>query len=189
MTGDRARNGFDLAKENAKTRDRYGRNTTGQSILLARRLVEAGVTFVTVRVGGWDDHQRLVERLKTKAPQYDQAMAALVTDLHQRGMERDVLVVAMGEFGRTPRVNKTAGRDHWGSVMSVLLAGGGLKTGQVIGNSNRKGEIPTASPYRPEDILGVVYRHLGIDPELTFEDHAGRPRYVLERAEPIVELA
>src|SRR5690606_26526490 len=100
----------------------------------------------------------------------DQGMAALVTDLHERGLADDVLVVAMGEFGRTPRVNKTAGRDHWGSLMSVALAGGGLKMGQIIGASNRKGEVPTESPYRPEDVLGMVYRHLGIDPGETFAD-------------------
>lgn len=188
VTGDRARNAFDIAQEDDKVRDRYGRHSVGQSILLARRLVEAGVTFVSVRVGSWDDHQQIVRRLKTKAPQFDQGAAALVADLHARGLDRDVLVIAMGEFGRTPRVNKTAGRDHWGSVMSAMLAGGGLKTGQVIGSSNRKGEVPTSSPYRPEDILGLAYRHLGIDPQQTFTDHSGRPRYVLERAEPIEEL-
>ncbi len=188
VTSERARTAFDLTREDDRTREHYGRGTTGQSVLLARRLVEAGVTCVTVRVGGWDDHAQLAKRMKERAPQYDRALAALVSDLAERGMDRDVLVVAMGEFGRTPRINKTAGRDHWGSVMSVLLAGGALRMGQVIGSSSPKGETPVDAPYRPENVLAMVYRHLGISPETTFNDFAGRPRYVLERHEPIAEL-
>lgn len=188
VTGDRAREAFDIEREKDKVRDRYGRTTQGQSLLLARRLVEAGVGFVTVRAGGWDDHTKIKERIRDKAPALDQGVAALVKDLAASGLDRDVLVIAMGEFGRTPRINKTAGRDHWGSVMSVLVAGGGLKMGQVIGSSNRKGEIPQSSPYRPEDVLAMVYRHLGINPEQTFNDLSGRPRYLLERRELIAEL-
>jgi hypothetical protein len=180
VTGGRARLAFNIEAENARTRDRYGRHTTGQSLLLARRLVESGVTFVTVRVGGWDDHVQIEQRMKEKGPAYDQGFAALVSDLHERGLDRDVLVVAMGEFGRTPRINANAGRDHWGTVMSVVLAGGGLKVGQVIGSSSSKGETPQDLPYRPENILAVVYRHLGIDPRMTFPDFSGRPRYILE---------
>jgi hypothetical protein len=108
--------------------------------------------------------------------------------LHERGLDREVLVVAMGEFGRTPRVNKTAGRDHWGSVMSVLMAGGGLKVGQIIGSSTPKGEKPADRPYRPENVLAMVYRHLGIDPQLTIPDLGGRPRYLLECRDLISEL-
>jgi Protein of unknown function (DUF1501) len=188
VTGDRARKAFDLAAEDVRTRDRYGRHTTGQSLLLARRLAEAGATFVTVRVGGWDDHGQIEQRMKEKGPAYDQGMAALVSDLHERGLDRDVLVVAMGEFGRTPRINASAGRDHWGSVMSVLLAGGGLKVGQIVGSSSPKGEVPQDLPYRPENVLAVVYRHLGIDPQTTFNDLSGRPRYVLENRALVKEV-
>lgn len=188
VTGDRAREAFAIEREKDKIRDRYGRSTTGQSLLLARRLIESGVGFVTVRVGGWDDHTKIKDRILGKAPALDQGVAALVNDLHASGLDEDVLVIAMGEFGRTPRINKNAGRDHWGSVMSVLVAGGGLKMGQVIGSSNRKGEIPQSSPYRPEHVLAMVYRHLGVNPEQTFNDLSGRPRYILERRELIKEL-
>ena len=142
---------------------------------------------MTIRVTGWDDHAQLPKRIKPRAADYDRGMAALVSDLYERGMEKDVLVVAMGEFGRTPRVNRNAGRDHWGSVMSVLLAGGGLKTG-VFGSSNSKGEVPHDMPYRPENVLAILYRHLGIDPDTTFDDFSGRPRFVLEERRLINEI-
>ena len=185
--GGRARQAFDIGQEPTRLRDKYGRNTVGQSTLLARRLIEFGVTCATVRCTGWDDHNNIFPRIGKRAPQFDQAVAALIEDLFDRGLDRDVLVVAMGEFGRTPRVNKNKGRDHWGAVMSVMLAGGGLKPG-IIGSSNSKGEVPATSPYRPEDILGMVYRHLGIDPGSSLADHSGRPRYLLERRQVIREL-
>jgi len=185
--GSRAREAFDISQEPDKTRDRYGRNTVGQSMLLARRLVEAGVTCVTVRSTGWDDHNKIAEGLAKHAPPYDRGVATLVQDLAERGMQDDVLVVAMGEFGRTSRVNNNAGRDHWGSVMSVMLAGGGLQPG-IIGASNSKGEVPADKPYRPEHVLAMAYRHLGIDTSLTFSDHSGRPRYLLEDRQLISEL-
>ncbi|MBL9124776.1 MAG: DUF1501 domain-containing protein [Planctomycetaceae bacterium] len=188
VTGPRARKAFDLSLESDKTRAEYGDHVSGQSLLLARRLVEAGVTFVTVRIGGWDDHQQIATKIKQKGPAYDQGVAALVRDLHRRGLNQQVLVVAMGEFGRTPRVNKTAGRDHWGSAMSVLVAGGGLRMGQVIGSTNSKGETPSQAPYRPENVLAQVYRHLGIDTHQSFVDFSGRPRYVLEEHGLISEL-
>lgn len=187
VTGDRAREAFDIRREDDKVRDAYGRNPVGQSFLLARRLVEAGVTCVTVRVTGWDDHATIANRIRDKAPNYDQGIASLIRDLHERGLDRDVLVVAIGEFGRTPRVNRNAGRDHWGAVMSVLLAGGGLKPG-VIGSSNTKGEVPASAPYRPENVLATIYRHLGIDASQTFTDLSGRPRYLLEEREIIREI-
>lgn len=187
IAGSRAREAFDINRESDALRDHYGRNAAGQGMLLARRLIEAGVTCVTVRNTGWDDHNRLGRRIKRRGPDYDRAVAALVSDLYDRGMERDVLVVAMGEFGRTPRVNRKAGRDHWGALMSVMLAGGGLAPG-IIGASNSKGEVPAAAPYQPENVLAMLYRHLGIDPETTFDDFAGRPRYVLERRGLIKEL-
>jgi len=193
VAGDRAREAFDLEREDAKTRDRYGRNSTGQSMLLARRLVEAGVTFVTVRAGGWDMHWDLDNRMTRSGIPYDHGVAALIEDIYERGLDRDVLVVAMGEFGRTPRMNNgrgrgTPGRDHWGNAMSAMLSGGGLQVGQVVGASNAKGEVPVEAPYRPENVLAMVYRHLGIDPKQTFLDLSGRPRYILEDRGLIEEL-
>ncbi len=192
ITGDLARKAFDLEQEQDETRDRYGRTDDGQNLLLARRLVEHGVTFVTVRIGGWDNHRDLARSMKQRRPKFDQGLAALVEDLHERGLDQKVLVVAMGEFGRTPKINNRGpepGRDHWGRVMSVLLAGGGLRTGQAIGSSDSKGAVPQDSPYRPDSILFTLYRHLGIDPATTFLDNSGRPRYILEHREPIRELA
>ncbi len=188
LTGDRARKAFNISEESEKVRERYGRNTTGQSMLLARRLVEAGVSYVTVTVGSWDDHSKIADRMKSKGPAYDQGLAALVSDLHDRGLNKDILVVAMGEFGRTPRINKTAGRDHWGRLMSVLMAGGNLRMGQIIGSSNAKGEVPKDNPYRPENVIATIYQHLGIDPGTTILDFTGRPRYLLEQHRAIKEL-
>ena len=191
VTGDAARKAFAIDEEDDATRDRYGRNSIGQNVLLAKRLVERGVTFVTVRVntlGSWDDHTGIEKRMRAKGPALDQAIASLVTDLYETGLDRKVMVVAMGEFGRTPRINKSAGRDHWGRVMSVMMSGGGLKVGQVIGASDSSGAVPVESPYRPENVLAVLYQHLGIDPSLTFPDNSGRPRYLLETRELIREL-
>ena len=142
---------------------------------------------MTVRSTGWDDHNKIAEGLAKHAPPFDRGVATLIQDLFERGMQDQVLVVAMGEFGRTPRVNNNAGRDHWGSVMSVMLAGGGLQPG-IIGSSNSKGEVPEDNPYRPEHVLAMAYRHLGINPLLTFPDHSGRPRYLLEDRQLISEL-
>jgi hypothetical protein len=188
VLGGKAQAAFDIAAEPQPAREKYGMNRTGQEFLLARRLIEAGVTFVTIRVGSWDDHNKIADRMISKGPAYDQALAALVNDLHERGMDRDVLVVSMGEFGRTPRINKNAGRDHWGRLMSVLMAGGGLRVGQVIGSSSPKGEEPKDNPYRPENVLATVYRHLGIAPETTIDDLSGRPRFLLEDRKLIREL-
>ena len=188
VTGDKARAAFDIAAEPEAVRRRYGKSSIGQNLLLARRLVEAGVKFVSVRVntlGSWDDHNRIEKRMKAKGPAFDQGVAALISELHERGMNRNVLVVAMGEFGRTPRVNPNAGRDHWGRVMSVMMAGGNLNTGQVIGSSDSQGGVPVDRPYRPENILATVYGHMGIDPATTFTDNSGRPRYLLEERTPI----
>ncbi len=187
VTGPRAQAAFDITREKDKLREQYGLNEIGQSLLLARRLVEAGVTCVTVRFPGWDNHQRIAKAMQDRGPMYDAAMAALVRDLFKRGLNRDVLLVSMGEFGRTPRVNRNAGRDHWGSAMSVLLAGGGLETG-IVGSTNSKGEVPVEAPYGPENILATIYRHLEIDPAQSFVDLSGRPRYVLEDRKPIAEL-
>lgn len=191
VTGDAAREAFNIDAEDPRLRRRYGMNMLGQNCLLARRLVERGVTYVTVRgssLGSWDDHAGIAQKMKSKGPGYDQAVAQLVEDLYDRGLDKKVLLVSMGEFGRTPRVNKNAGRDHWGRVMSVLLSGGGLRMGQVIGSSDKTGSVPKERPYRPEHVLAMMYRHLGIDPTLTFNDTSGRPRYILENRQLITEL-
>lgn len=188
IAGERARLAFDISRELPAVRDRYGRNTLGQRMLLARRLAEAGVPFITIRMGDWDDHQQLPERISKRAPMYDIGITALIEDLRQRGLNRKVLVVAMGEFGRTPRVNAKAGRDHWPAVNSALLAGGDFQMGQVVGATDAIGGKVTQAPYRPQNVLTMVYRHLGIDPALTFDDYSGRPRYVLEERQPITEL-
>lgn len=187
VTGPQARAAFDLSREKDRDRKKYGLTDIGQSLLLARRLVESGVTCVTVRYPGWDNHAGIADALEKLIPRYDKAVAALVRDLYSRGLDRDVLVVAMGEFGRTPRVNINAGRDHWGSLMSVVLAGGGLKPG-IVGSSNAKGEVPATDPYRPENVLAMIYRHLGIDPNETFVDLSGRPRRILDETRLIEEL-
>jgi hypothetical protein len=189
VTGDRARRAFDIHSEDIRVRERYGRDSWGQSTLLARRLVEAGVTFVTVNMGGWDTHNNNFQSLRQNLlPRYDRAMAALIEDLHQRGLDRKVLVVTYGEFGRTPRVNTTAGRDHWPGAMSVVFAGGGLRMGQVIGATDSRAEYPTARAVGPQDVLATMYHVLGIDYRHEFYDAAQRPIAVLNEGRPIQEL-
>jgi hypothetical protein len=190
VTNTKAQTAFDIAREPAALRDRYGRHDLGQCCLLARRLVEAGVTFVTVQAGGgWDTHGDNFKQLKTKLlPKYDEAVAALVSDLYDRGLNDDVLVMATGEFGRTPKINKDAGRDHWPGAMSVLYAGGGLKMGQAIGTTNALAEYPTSKPYTPGCVLSTMYHCLGIDHHHVFYDQAQRPMPVLSEGEPIKEL-
>jgi uncharacterized protein (DUF1501 family) len=188
VTGPRARAAFDLAREEPRLRDRYGRTRVGQACLLARRLVEAGVTFVTVVERGWDHHGQLFAGCRRQLPPLDAALASLVEDLHERGLHERVLVVVWGEFGRTPRVNGQGGRDHWPGCMSVLLAGGGLRMGQVIGATGRRAEAPVDRALRPEDVLRTVYTVLAIDPYHEFRNDAGRPLAVLNQGQPITEL-
>jgi hypothetical protein len=190
VTDTKAQRAFDIQREPAPLRECYGRHDLGQCCLLARRLVEAGVTYVTVQAGGgWDTHADNFKQLKTKLlPKYDQALAALVSDLCDRGLDRDVLVLAMGEFGRTPRINGGAGRDHWPGAMSVVYAGGGLKMGQVVGTTNAKAEHPTSKPATPGCVLATMYHALGIDYKHVFYDQAQRPLPILNEGEPIAEL-
>ncbi|MBI2825340.1 MAG: DUF1501 domain-containing protein [Planctomycetia bacterium] len=192
VTGAAAREAFDLSREDPKTRERYGMHRWGQSCLLARRLVESGVTFVTVNFDphsfSFDMHANVERGMRSAGPRMDSAIPALVEDLHERGLADRVMVIAWGEFGRTPRVNPAGGRDHWGEVMSVLVAGGGLRVGQVIGSSTPKGEVPKDRPIIPYDVLATMYRHLGIDPYTTFTDHAGRPTPLLNEGTVIGEL-
>lgn len=190
VTSPKAQQAFDLNREDPKLRDRYGRNDLGQCCLLARRLVEAGVTFVTVQAGGgWDTHGNNFKELKTRLlPQFDLALASLVSDLHDRGLQDDVLVMAMGEFGRTPKINGGAGRDHWPGAMTVVYAGGGLKMGQAIGTTNALAEYPTSKPATPGCVLSTMYKVLGIDHKHVFYDQAQRPMPILNEGEPIAEL-
>jgi uncharacterized protein (DUF1501 family) len=162
----------------------------GQSCLLARRLVEAGVAFVSVQAGGgWDTHKDNFREQKVKLlPQFDTAVSALVTDLCDRGLQDEVLVMAMGEFGRTPKINKDAGRDHWPGAMSILYAGGGLKMGQAVGTTNALAEYPTTKPYTPGCVLSTMYHVLDIDHNHVFYDQAQRPLPILSEGEPIKEL-
>ena len=194
LTSAAVRDAFDISAEPDTVRDMYGRHTFGQSALLARRLVERGVTFVTVNTEPWDHHgtaNRLptAEGAKLLIPPVDRAIAALVRDLIDRGQYERTLVVAMGEFGRTPRMNDAGGRDHWGHTFSVLMAGGRYRMGQVIGVSDERGAYVTERPLDPEDVIATVYHHLGIDGrEIAIPDRAGRPRYLVEKGEPIREL-
>lgn len=190
VTGARAQQAFDIDREERATRDRYGRTPAGQRCLLARRLVEAGVTFVTVLSGGeWDTHVDNFATLKnTSLPAFDRAVAALVDDLYQRGLDRRVLVLISGEFGRTPTINQQAGRDHWPGAFSVLFAGGGLRVGQVIGATDSRALQPITHAYSPGDVLATVYHFLGIDTNREFVDRQGRPLRILNEGQPIAEL-
>ena len=199
VTGENARRAFDINSEDPRLRDRYGRHSWGQSTLLARRLVEAGSTWVTVHFGGWDHHWDLKSGMENYLPMVDQCVAALFDDLTLRGLYDDVLVVLCGEFSRTPRMNDggnggpplskgTPGRDHWGNSMFCLLGGGGVRGGQIVGSTNRLGETPKDRPVTPADIHHTIYRVLGVDPSLSFLNHAGRPIQALEAGAPIEEL-
>jgi hypothetical protein len=190
VTNTKAQRAFDIQKEPDELRERYGRNDLGQCCLLARRLVEAGVTFVTIQAGGgWDTHGDNFKQLKVNLlPKFDQAAAALVSDLYDRGLQNEVLVMAMGEFGRTPRINPQAGRDHWPGAMSILYAGGGLKMGQAIGTTNASAEYPTSKPATPGCVLATMYHVLGIDYHHAFYDQAQRPLPILSEGEPIADL-
>ncbi len=196
VTGPAARAAFDIRKEDPRLRDRYGRHTWGQSALLARRLVEAGVRFVTLTFGGWDMHSSLEKSLHNALPPLDNAVGGLVEDLETRGLLDSTIVVVMGEFGRTPRLNTggvpgvdpVPGRDHWGEVMSVLIAGGGLKPGIVVGSSNPRGEVPKDRPLTPSDVIVTIYRRMGIDPDTSFTNRAGRPISIGSNGQAIAEL-
>ncbi len=185
ITAPKTRNALDLTREDPRTRDRYGSAT---QFLTARRLVEAGVRCVTLSVGSWDTHGNNFGHLRNQLPVVDQAIAALVEDLHARGMDRDCSVVVWGEFGRTPRINSGAGRDHWEPVMSALIAGGGLKMGQVIGSTNANGEVAKDRPVSVQQILATLYHGLGVDPATTLNSASGRPMYLLDERTPISEM-
>jgi hypothetical protein len=188
VSGPAARDAFDISREPNSLREKYGSDWVGKACLQARRLVEAGVSFVTIGWAGWDDHDGLKDKISERAPILDMAVAALIEDLYSRGLDRKVTVMVLGEFGRTPKMSANAGRDHWPNAMSVLLSGGGMKMGQVIGSTDARGEAPLERRVGPEDILATVYSNLGIDPRTEFVNHAGRPIPILPRGEPIAEL-
>ena len=206
LTSPKVATAFDLSREDPRLRDRDGRHLWGQSCLLARRLAEAGSSVITIdalapslseRYFSWDDHINvqtrwdLGEAMRHRAPYMDQALSALIEDVYARGLDRKVLVVAIGEFGRTPRLTHAGGligRDHWPAAQSALVSGGGLRMGQVIGATNRRGEYPVERPLTPKDLLATIYRHLAIDHQAEFHDHSGRAIRILPEGEPIGEL-
>lgn len=207
LTSPQVADAFDMQREDPALRDRYGRNLWGQGCLLARRLAEAGTAVINLYIDtprngpdftNWDDHSGNAGRpghfggyMRTRLPYYDQALAALIEDIFDRGLDQRIMVVATGEFGRTPRLANNAmgtGRDHWPDAYSALISGGGLRMGQVIGATNSKAEFPTESPVTPYDMLATIYRHLGIEGQTSFPDFAGRPTPVLGEGHPIQGL-
>ena len=178
---------FDVKKEDSNTRKRYGKGL-GEQLLLARRLCEAGCGFVTVSYGGWDMHGGIVKGLKTRARPVDQGVSALISDLNDRSMLEDVLVVVTGEFGRTPKINSKGGRDHWGKLCTLALAGGGLRMGQVVGESSPKVEVPASNLIGPQDLMATILHMYGLDPKMQFVNNQGRPTYLVEHGKPIAEL-
>jgi hypothetical protein len=180
------RKALDLSREDLRTRERY---EGFEQFLTARRLIEAGVSCVTLSFGAWDTHSSNFKVLKKQLPKLDRALATLIGDLHDRGLNQEVVTVMWGEFGRTPRINANdGGRDHWSPVMSALITGGGLTMGQAIGSSSARGEVPKERPYRVAQVLATIYQTLGIDPAWTFPNEQGRPMYVLDDREPVREL-
>lgn len=200
LTSSKLVDALDLSKEDPKIREKYGDGkpykyqydgapTCNDHVLIARRLVEIGVRSVTLSFGRWDSHGANFDLVRDHGGKLDQCVSALVEDLDQRGMLDDVTVVVWGEFGRTPKINKNAGRDHWPQVSCALLAGGGMKTGQVIGSTNRLGEHAVDRPVDMQEIIATIYHNLGIDTmSTTIVDPTGRPQYLLEKREPMREL-
>jgi hypothetical protein len=187
-----AKRAFDLSQESGAARQRYGRHRLGQSCLLARRLIEAGARFVTVTDSGWDNHQNVFRVLREgfpgKLPGLDQAYSALLEDLQERGMLADTLVLLMGDFGRTPKINSAGGRDHWPRASFVCLAGGGVKGGQVVGVTDTRGEAPVERPLGPQDLAQTIYVLLGIDAGKEYLTPDQRPVRITAGGAPIREI-
>jgi uncharacterized protein (DUF1501 family) len=180
---------FKVDQEPAAVRERYGQNDFGRGCLMARRLVEQGVPFVEVDFGGWDNHQNIFPTLKDdKLPRMDQAMSALVEDLAQRGLLPDTTVLWMGEFGRTPRINGNAGRDHWARAWSVVVGGGGIQGGTIVGETNEDGTRVVSEPYTSEDLLATICKAMGISLETTFTSRNGRPMKIANSGKIITGL-
>jgi hypothetical protein len=183
-----ARDAFAIDREGDRLRDRYGRTTFGQSCLLARRLVERGVRFVTINYGGWDHHAKIFDSLNKKLPEMDQGFSALLEDMDLRGLLDDTLVLMFGEFGRSPKINKDAGRDHWGPAASLVFAGAGVKRGQVVGSTDKQGGFANRRPVAPADVACTVFDALGIDPHKQLPSPDGRPVEILDTGEVVKEL-
>ena len=193
VTSPAAKEAFDLSREPVAMRERYGENTWGRNALLARRLVEAGVTFVTLNhyeadVDWWDDHTVIEKGLRKRLPPFDRSVTALIEDIHARGLAERVLVIVMGEFGRSPRIDSGAGRGHWSKAMSAVLSGGGIRGGRAVGATTANAGEPATHPYSPGDLLATVYQHLGIDPTHMLPDRQNRPVRLVEHGEVIREL-
>ena len=184
-----AQEAFDIQRESDTVRDAYGRNDFAQRLLLARRLVEVGVSFVTVYYGGWDHHTKIFEAYRgDHLKRFDQGVAALIRDLDDRGLLDRTLVVALGEFGRTPKINKDAGRDHWPGAMSILMAGAGTPRGRIVGATDAKGYYASENVYRPEDFAATLYTRMGIDPRRILQPTSGRPVPLVSDGRLIREL-
>lgn len=194
LTSTVTREGFDLSRESEETRERYGRNIYGQSTLLARRLIERGTRLITLSWAPhanatWDTHGNNFQMLKnTLLPQFDLACAALIDDLHQRGLLPRTLVAVLGDFGRTPKINGNAGRDHWNNCYTVMLAGGGIREGYVHGQSDRQGATPLTSPVSPGDIVATIYRTLGVDHRSPLYDSLNRPHPIVPEGQVVHSL-
>jgi hypothetical protein len=188
VTSPQAQAAFDLGREPTHVRDRYGRTPFGQRLLLARRLAEAGVPFITVDDPYWDHHTKLFDAFNKRMPGWDASVSALIEDLDQRGQLETTMVIALGEFGRTPQVNKDGGRDHWSNAMSVLFAGGGARGGQIIGATDVRGFAATERVLSPENFVSTVYLKLGIDPDKILYTPQGRPTHLVSNPTPIQEL-
>jgi hypothetical protein len=186
VTSPKVRAAFDLKQESPETIARYGNYS--ENMLFARRLVEAGVPVVTLKVGDWDTHEKNFIDMRDQLPQLDQGFDSLVSDLYDRGLDKDVAVVLWGEFGRAPRISRGDGRDHWPEAGAAVIAGGGFQVGQVIGETDAHGGRSKGKPYTPGNVLSNLYHHLGIDPSLTIPDHSNRPLAVLDEREPVREL-
>ncbi len=178
---------FDVKNEDPKTVAKYG-GRLGQQMLMARRLCEAGCGFVTVSYGGWDMHGDIKKAMENRSPELDHAVATFIEDLRERGLDKKILLVITGEFGRTPKVNTGGGRDHWAPLSTLALAGGGLRMGQVVGESAPKADVPKSNPVSPQDLMATIFHVLGIDPQVQFIDTFGRPKYMIEGGRPIREL-
>ena len=186
ITSPQVREAFDVSRESPETHARYGKYC--ENFLMARRLVEAGVSVVTLKVGDWDTHEKNFSEMRLQLPQLDQGFHALVTDLHERGLDKDVAVVLWGEFGRAPRISRGDGRDHWPEAGAAVIAGGGFRMGQVIGETDSHGGQSLGQPYTPSNVLANLYQHLGIDPSITILDHNRRPMHILDDRGLVQEL-
>ena len=188
LSAGRTREAFDIHREPDRLRDAYGRTRLGQSCLLARRLVEAEVPFITVDDDGWDHHSQVFQGLRQRLPELDRCLPVLLNDLQERGLLETTLVMLLTDFGRTPRVNQAAGRDHWPGVFSVILAGAGIRSGQVIGASDPIGAEPSEAPVGPKDLAATLYHLLGINPFQEYQSRDGRPFRVLDSGQIVGQL-